>query len=323
VPIVAALIVVLVGVAAVLYTRYVEPQAVAVPSLAGKPLLQAQSVLAREHLRARVAGFRDDSHLPYGDVIATAPAAGRSILPKGRVSLVLSAGPPTVPGGVPNVQGQGTVAAEQVLQGVGLSVVQILRRPSNVYGRGSVIDTLPPAGTGAWVGQDVSLVVSTGQTARTVAMPALVGKALAAWQAALAADGLSVSAIRYGSSSAPAGQVLSQSPAAGTPVSAGSTLSVVLSAGSGGAVLTAPDAVQQQSASIDLPTSGFQSGTPVMVQVVSEEGSEPVLVVPHATPGQRLAVTYTWRGDGTLRVWFAGRVVKSMSLPVSSTSPGA
>ena len=87
--------------------------------------------------------------------------------------------------------------------------------------------------------------------------------------------------------------------------------------------MNAPDAVQQQSATIALPATGFARGTPVMVQVVSEEGAEPVLVVPHARPGQRLTVTYTWRGAGTLRVWFAGQVVKSMSLPVSSAPSGA
>lgn len=321
VPIVAAAIVVLVGVAAFLYSHYVAPQPVAVPALAGRPVAVAERQLGSRSLRWRIASFQNDATLPYADVVSSNPKAGTTLLPGHTVTLVLSAGPQPVPGGVPNVQGQQVATARQELAGVGLHVVQVLRRPSNVYGRGQVVDTLPPAGTAAWVGQQVSLEVSTGTTARTVAMPSLVGAALAAWQAALAAHGLTVGDIRYGSSSAPAGQVLSQEPGPGTPVSAGSSISLVLSAGAGGVSVSAPTAAQQQSATIALPAKGFKRGTPVMIQVVSEDGSEPVLTT-MGKPGERLTVTYTWRGNGTLRVWFGGQVVKTLALPVASGSSG-
>ena len=322
VPIVAAVIVVLVGVAAFLYSRYVAPQPVAVPSLAGKTAAAAEGRLGQASLGWRIASVAPDPRLPYGDVVRTTPAAGSRVLPGRTVALVLSAGPPAIAGGVPNVQGQQAQAAQQELGGVGLKVAQVVARPSNVYGKGEVIETLPPAGTAIWPGQYVTLEVSSGTSAHTVAMPPLIGASLSAWQASLAARGLTVGEIHYGASSRPAGQVLSQEPAAGTPVSAASSISLVLSAGAGGVVVNAPDAVQQQSATIALPTTGFKRGTPVMIQVVSEEGKEPVLVVPHGQPGQRLTVTYTWRGDGTLQVWFAGQVVKSLSLPVASGPAG-
>jgi beta-lactam-binding protein with PASTA domain/predicted Ser/Thr protein kinase len=319
VPIVAAAIVLMIGVAAFLYSRYVAPQPVTLPRLVGQPATMAEKQLGGLSLKWEIGSFQVDASMPYGNVVASVPKAGSAMLPGRTVRLVLSAGPPPVPGGVPSVEGQQVAAARQELAGVGLNVVQVLPRPSNVYGKGQVIGTLPPAGAAAWVGQDVSLEVSTGTTARTVAMPALVGEALAAWQAALAAQGLSVSEIRYGASSAPAGQVLGQEPAAGTPVSAGSTISLVLSAGAGGSAVAAPDAVQQQSATITLPAKGFRSGTPVMVQVVSEDGAVPVLATA-GRPGERLSVTYTWRGDGTMKIWFAGQVVRTLALPVASSA---
>jgi eukaryotic-like serine/threonine-protein kinase len=69
VPIVAAAIVVLVGVAAFLYTHYVAPQAVAVPTLAGKPLNEVETRLGADALRWRVTSYTQDAQLPYGDVV--------------------------------------------------------------------------------------------------------------------------------------------------------------------------------------------------------------------------------------------------------------
>lgn len=323
VAVVAALIVAAVGAAAYAYTHYIEPKPLAVPAVRGEPAATAAQAIVGAGLRAHTADVSSLT-VPAGDVVSTKPAGGSPVKAKALVTVNVSVGPPSVAGGVPNVAGQELSAAQQELEGLGLKVAQVLHRPSNVYGKGEVSSTEPPAGTPIRQGQPVSVTVSTGTSLATVAMPRLLGLDLATWQAALAAKGLTATEIRYGLSSLPAGQVLDQQPAPGTPVGAGSNIVLDLSPGAGGRALLGTQTTQQQSATITLPQN-MKAGTPVMIQVVSGPAGatkDVVKVLPAAQPGQSVTVTYTWQGSGSLEVWIGGSVARTISLPIAASAAG-
>jgi beta-lactam-binding protein with PASTA domain/predicted Ser/Thr protein kinase len=320
VPLAAAFIVLLVGLAAYLYEHYAAPRHLRLPSLVGQPLAQAESALRRDGLRWRLAAPLTDAAVTAGAVAQTTPRAGASVTAGSTVVLRASAGPPAVAGGVPDVRGQTLAPAEEELTGLGLRVVQVIRRPSNVYGPGEVAATLPPPGTPAWRGQAVTLVLSSGAAPAAVPMPSLVGLMPSAWRLALARRGLTVTQVRYGSSRLPAGRVLAQAPAPGTPVTPGSDISLVLSPGAGGAPVAVGGALEQQSAAITLPTH-LAAGTPVTVDVRTAAGTE-VVDVTRGRPGEVLTVTYTWQGEGELEVWVGGALASRLPLPVASAPSG-
>src|SRR6185503_11497836 len=95
---------------------------------------------------------------------------------------------------------------------------------------GSVISQNPAAGTQVSIGSAVALVVSSGLP--QVATPNVVGQTQAAATAAITGANLTVGAVTTATSTTvPAGSVVSQNPAAGTQVSIGSAVALVVSTG--------------------------------------------------------------------------------------------
>jgi serine/threonine-protein kinase len=141
------------------------------------------------------------------------------------VNLTVSAGPGQVQ--IPDLAGQTRDAAEQVLDDAGLGVA-VETTPSNDVPSDTVIETDPPAGESVRRGTQVTLVVSSGPS--QVAVPPVVGQTLSAAEQQLSARGLEASSTEE-ESERPAGEVISQSPNAGTRVDPGSTVSLVVSSG--------------------------------------------------------------------------------------------
>ncbi len=141
------------------------------------------------------------------------------------VNLTVSGGPGQVE--VPDVAGQTRVEAEQTLGDAGLGVAVETRNSSNVPSD-SVIETSPPAGEAVKRGSQVTLIVSSGPG--RVSVPPVVGQTRNAAEQQLSAVGLQSSSSQE-SSDRPAGEVISQSPNAGTKVDPGSTVALVVSSG--------------------------------------------------------------------------------------------
>ncbi len=141
------------------------------------------------------------------------------------VNLTVSGGPGQVE--VPDVAGQTRVEAEQTLGDAGLGVAVETRNSSNVPSD-SVIETSPPAGEAVKRGSQVTLIVSSGPG--RVSVPPVVGQTRNAAEQQLSAVGLQSSSSEE-SSDRPAGEVISQSPNAGTKVDPGSTVALVVSSG--------------------------------------------------------------------------------------------
>jgi hypothetical protein len=95
---------------------------------------------------------------------------------------------------------------------------------------GSVISESPTAGTQVNAGASVNLVVSTGPA--QVAVPNVVGSTQAAASTAITNAGLVVGTVTNASSGTVAsGSVISESPTAGTQVTTGSSVNLVVSTG--------------------------------------------------------------------------------------------
>ncbi len=141
------------------------------------------------------------------------------------VDLTVSGGPGQVE--VPDVAGQTREQAETTLDEAGLGVAVETRNSSDVPSD-SVIETNPPAGDSVRRGSQVTLIVSSGPG--RVSVPPVVGQTRNAAEQQLSAVGLESNSSEE-SSDRPAGEVISQSPDAGTKVEPGSTVDLVVSSG--------------------------------------------------------------------------------------------
>jgi len=129
------------------------------------------------------------------------------------------------------VVGMTQAAAGTALTGVGLAVGTVIEEYSATVPAGQVMSQTPAAGASVAAGSAVSLVVSKGP-APAVTVPNVVGLTQAAAGAVIGGAGLTLGSVTETFSAAvPAGQVVSQTPAAGASVTAGSAVSLVVSKG--------------------------------------------------------------------------------------------
>jgi beta-lactam-binding protein with PASTA domain/predicted Ser/Thr protein kinase len=144
---------------------------------------------------------------------------------KPKVTLTVSAGPGSSE--VPATAGLSREAATEKLEAAGFGV-QAETVSSDAIEEGLVIHSEPSAGETATNGSDVTLVVSAGP--KRAKVPVLVGsqRRLAVQQ--IRGRGLTPS-VSEEESDSPAGEVISQSPSAGSEVEVGSTVSIVVSSG--------------------------------------------------------------------------------------------
>ena len=166
-----------------------------------------------------------------GNAVRTDPAAGRSVPVDTPITLYVSTGKPKVT--VPNVVNLTLNDALVQLQGAGLTP-QTTRQASATVPIDSVISSDPPGGSSVPKGSVIKLVISSGPA--PAAVPNVVGQTPSAATATLEAAGFNVLVQNTASLDAQSGKVVSQSPGAGTPATAGST--VTIQVGTGGITTT-------------------------------------------------------------------------------------
>ena len=125
---------------------------------------------------------------------------------------------------------------------------------------GDVISESPTAGTSVNIGSAVNIVISSGPA--QVSVPNVVGDTQAVATSALTGVGLVVGTVTQQSSSTVAsGNVISESPLAGTSVNIGSAVNLVIS--SGPAKVSVPNVVgdTQAAATTAITGAGLVFGT--------------------------------------------------------------
>ncbi len=238
----------------------------AVPDVTALPLQQAQQRLADAGFQSEVK--RVASSRPKDVVVEQSPVAGVAAARGTTVKLSVSSGAKPVV--VPQVVGQTQGSAVNALTGVGLKAV--LQNVPSAKPAGIVVAQKPAAGKEVDKGSKVTLNVSTGTgpSTTTTTTTATVGSSVRApgvvglFQTP-ALRRLNVLGLRpvvvYKRSSSVVNRVLSQSPAAGTPLRSGSPLRVVVSSGPNPQpATTVPNVVGQDQATAadNLRAAGFR-----------------------------------------------------------------
>ena len=195
------------------------PPPVPVPGdLVGRPVGEATDALAALGLRAgSVPAF--DEEVPADHVIALAPGTPPEVTKGGEVVLIVSQGPEprTIPG---DLVGSTLADVRERLEALGLDVSPVEQFDETVPA-GIVFWLDPAAGEQVPRGSTVSVGVSKGPP--TVVVPDVSGMTVVEAADALEAAGLVVS----GTQGSPRQDVASTSPAAGTTVKKGTSVTII------------------------------------------------------------------------------------------------
>jgi len=208
-----------------------------VPNVTGTPLNVAVTLLQQDGFEVGEV-VRVERQAPANEVLEQEPAASPPakqaeencafitfFCSKPKVNLTVSAGPGQAK--VPTTAGETQTEATKQLEAAGFEVA-VQKVNSKTVEEGLVVHSEPQSGTTATKGSTVTLFVSRGP--KLTKVPVLVGSQRRAAVESIRSRGLTPS-VSEEENAAPKGQVISQSPSAGSEVEPGSTVTLVVSSG--------------------------------------------------------------------------------------------
>ena len=194
-----------------------------VPRVTGKQLVEARALMERDGFEVQTE--RVQSRQPFDQVVDQDPNGGEEADTGSTVTLEVSGGPGDVL--VPAVERLSEVQAVRELHKAGLEVTTDPEFSDKVK-KDFAIRTVPPEGTEVTKGTRIRLLVSQGPEQVTV--PDVTGLTRESAEARLRDEDLEVS-VEEQESDVAEGDVISQNPAAGTRVSRGDRVTIVVSTG--------------------------------------------------------------------------------------------
>jgi len=199
---------------------------VVVPTLAGKTVSEAGTILAASGLNLRVEETRrNDSALPAGQVVTQDPQSGVKTRRERSVKVWVSAGPRST--SVPALLGESERAAEMRAKQDGLQVSSVAEVRSADYTPDTIIAQTPPPKT---AGAKVALLLNRRESSGTYVMPDLIGVNGDRAADVLRGRGFRVSVVGdHPYPGVPAGIVLRQSPQGGFQIGANDPISLEVS----------------------------------------------------------------------------------------------
>ena len=206
---------------------------VTVPDLANYTQQEAKNRLATEGLSVGSVTQETSSTYAVGKVIRTSPAAKTEVASGSSVDLVISSGSDTV--SVPDIRNMTESQAQSTLATYGLTAVHdsTLDAYHETYTEGNVV-TYTPANKKVAKGTTIRYGLSKGVDPATqkVTLPTLTNYVRADAENILTGLGLTVQIDNSGySNEVASGSVMAMSPAAGTEVEPGSTVTLTISQG--------------------------------------------------------------------------------------------
>lgn len=199
-----------------------------VPDLTGMDVEDAVGAAEDAGYAIVRSGGQYSDEIETGEILYQIPPP-ESYLQRGDTLWVLTslgAATPTIP----DLAGVEPSIARGVLRGLGLETTPSRRAASDLHPQGTVIETVPPAGTAVEEDTRVTLVISRGGS--FLEMPDVTGLPLAAARDSLESFGLSVGEVSGVEGGQATGEgsvvVVSQSPAAYRRVRAGSAVGLQL-----------------------------------------------------------------------------------------------
>jgi serine/threonine-protein kinase len=197
------------------------PERYAVPDVRGQPLEAAKSAITGANLAVGIITEDWDSEVPAGSVVSADPPIGDELRPGSLVDIIVSKGPKPVR--LADYAGSPADDVRAELEAAGL-VVTSTEEFSTEYAEGLVVSTTPGKGERVPVGSTVALVVSKGPP--PVEMPYLIDMKREDAVYTLQQLGLNVEINEPPLT--PLNRVISQDPAAGTLIPAGSTVTITI-----------------------------------------------------------------------------------------------
>lgn len=246
---------------------------VTVPNVAGMTQAQASAAITNAGLQLGAVTFSGQPvpGVPDGSVSSQNPVQGAKADPNSKVDLVLAGSEAIV---VPNVVGLSEAQATVDLKTAGLVAGTVTNVATTSVSAGVVLAQTPIAGTTVAKGAAVSLQISQS----SVAVPDVANAAQADAESALKAAGFVVAVTQRSSPSVASGRVIEQNPTAGVTARPGSTVTIIVSNGTG--LVTVPNVVTmtQADAVNALTAAGFKS------HVTLHTGGGPVGTVTAQSP---------------------------------------
>lgn len=144
---------------------------VEVPSVVGRPLEEAQTILEQAGLRSKIAGREFSETIPEGFVVSQNPDDGVKADEDSTVDLVISKGPDRIE--VPDLVGKTEAEAKALIEAAGLKVGTVRPEVSRTVEQGKVISQTPAPRERVEKETAVDLVVSSGK--QTVRVPDVIG----------------------------------------------------------------------------------------------------------------------------------------------------
>ncbi len=203
--------------------HYLRP--ISIPPLVGRSGSSAAALLHRDGFLHVGEVLRYSATYPAGEIAATSPGSGSTVLANAKITLVVSRGHAPIRLG--NLVGTPSATALDQLSRLGFAVSRSAAYSTSAPA-GTVISQLPRPGTYRFRTR-VALVISSGPPPRPVPNVYLDSQNQASSQ--LAAAGFSASFQQAYSNSIPAGEAVSQSPAAGQVEAYNSQVVVTISMG--------------------------------------------------------------------------------------------
>ncbi len=204
------------------------PKKVAVPGVVNESYTSAEAAMKSAGLKYQLIPVTPPPGAVVGTVTRTDPPASTMVLPGDTVKIYYFHG--TAQTSVPKVAGDTLAEADAAITASHLTLNPVQSVPSAKYPKGVVSGTQPPEGSTVREGTGITVLISAGPPAT---VPDVTNEPAAAAESAITKAGLVYHVVYVSGLPSDNGYVTSQSPAGGTQLTQGSTvtISVVKSAG--------------------------------------------------------------------------------------------
>ena len=203
-----------------------SPRDVQVPDVTEQASADAIATLQNRGFRTRTS-LQPDSAVAPDHVISTDPAAGTSVGAGEDITINVSTGPEQR--AVPEVKGMTLAQATSDLLDAGFSRVQPSESESTPELKGKVLGTNPPANATSAITNVITIIVGSGPG--SVDVPDCTGQNTETCQQILTASGFTSVVPVEVDGTAPTGQVVGTSPAAGQPTAKDTVVQMQVSRG--------------------------------------------------------------------------------------------
>ncbi len=217
------------GIAYALISGAAAVEKISVPDVVGKTQQEATQIIEDAGLEVGMVSSKYDNDVEQGNVISQSPTAEEEVDKGSKVNLVISQGAESFE--VPDIVGKTVEEAQRLADEKGLILEQSSTENSDTVEVDHIISQDPPAGSAVKEGDTIHYVLSLGKAITMVTVPSVVGFGESSARSTLSNAGLSVAVNYEYSSYVGKGEVMSQSPRAGSSVEEGTTITITVSQG--------------------------------------------------------------------------------------------